>query len=161
MENKCCFFILEAGGHETEISDVPALAAYLQLGRMDWKYTTEPQPGRACLGHTNQRCNWPRGKVVGGSSVLNYMLYVRGNRKDYDHWEDDGNPGWGYKEVRFLSIFFSFQHQFYNPFLGSSLFQKVRGQSESLPRCYPISQLWGIPHRPRGAMAYPFGRGIC
>ena len=104
MENKCCFFMLEAGGHETEISDVPALAAYLQLGRMDWKYTTEPQPGRACLGHTNQRCNWPRGKVVGGSSVLNYMLYVRGNRKDYDHWEDDGNPGWGYKEVRFLII---------------------------------------------------------
>ena len=47
--------LLEAGGDETEISDVPALAAYLQLGRMDWKYKTEPQPGRACLGHTNQR----------------------------------------------------------------------------------------------------------
>jgi hypothetical protein len=47
--------LLEAGGDETEISDVPALAAYLQLGRMDWKYKTEPQPGRACLGHTDQR----------------------------------------------------------------------------------------------------------
>ena len=46
---------MEAGGDETEISDVPALAAYLQLGRMDWKYKTEPQPGRACLGHTNMR----------------------------------------------------------------------------------------------------------
>ncbi len=42
--------LLEAGGHETEISDVPSLAAYLQLGSMDWKYKTEPQPGRACLG---------------------------------------------------------------------------------------------------------------
>ena len=69
--------LLEAGGDETEISDVPALAAYLQLGRMDWKYKTEKQEGRACMGHTDGRCNWPRGKVLGGSSVLNYMLYVR------------------------------------------------------------------------------------
>ena len=43
--------LLEAGGDETEISDVPSLAAYLQLGSMDWKYKTEPQPGRACLGN--------------------------------------------------------------------------------------------------------------
>ena len=54
-EGKWRVLLLEAGGDETEISDVPALAAYLQLGRMDWKYKTEPQPGRACLGHTNQR----------------------------------------------------------------------------------------------------------
>jgi hypothetical protein len=40
------YFQLEAGGDETEISDVPALAAYLQLGAMDWKYKTEPQPGK-------------------------------------------------------------------------------------------------------------------
>lgn len=91
--------LIEAGGDETEISDVPALAAYLQLGRMDWKYKTEPQPGRACLGHTDARCNWPRGMVMGGSSVLNYMLYVRGNKKDYDGWEAQGNPGWGYKNA--------------------------------------------------------------
>lgn len=69
--------LLEAGPDENEISDVPSLAAYLQLGELDWRYKTEPT-GRACLGMVNQRCNWPRGKVLGGSSVLNYMLYVRG-----------------------------------------------------------------------------------
>ena len=47
--------LLEAGSDETEISDVPALAAYLQLGRMDWKYKTEPQPDRACLGRYSRR----------------------------------------------------------------------------------------------------------
>ena len=44
--------LLEAGGDETDFSDVPASAANLQMGRMDWKYKTEPQPGVACLGHT-------------------------------------------------------------------------------------------------------------
>lgn len=117
--------LLEAGGDETEISDVPALAAYLQLGGMDWQYKTEPQPGRACLGHTNGgRCNWPRGKVIGGSSVLNYMLYVRGNRKDYDHWAKKGNYGWSYDEV--LPYFLKSEDN-RNPYLANTPYHRAGG----------------------------------
>lgn len=90
--------LLEAGGDETEISDVPLFAGYLQLSQLDWQYKTESQ-GDACLAMENGRCNWPRGKVLGGSSVLNYMLYLRGNKRDYDIWEQQGNPGWSSRDV--------------------------------------------------------------
>ena len=103
---------------------MPALAAYLQLGRLDWKYKTEPQPGRACLGHTNQRCNWPRGKVMGGSSTLNYMLYVRGNRRDYDGWENEGNPGWNYESVLH---YFKKSEDNRNPYLAATKYHGTGG----------------------------------
>lgn len=73
--------LMEAGGDENEISDVPVLAAYSQFSEMDWKYQTSPPTVSAyCLAMIGDRCNWPRGKVLGGSSVLNAMIYVRGNR---------------------------------------------------------------------------------
>uniref|UniRef100_A0A0A9YGE8 Glucose dehydrogenase [acceptor] n=1 Tax=Lygus hesperus TaxID=30085 RepID=A0A0A9YGE8_LYGHE len=90
--------LLEAGGDENIISDIPLAANSLQLSRLDWKYRPEPQE-TSCQAMEDERCLWPRGKVLGGSSVLNYMLYVRGNKKDYDHWESQGNYGWGYEEV--------------------------------------------------------------
>ncbi|XP_033205577.2 glucose dehydrogenase [FAD, quinone]-like [Bombus vancouverensis nearcticus] len=94
--------LLEAGGDGSVIYDIPLLAANLQLTEIDWKYTTEPSPNY-CRAMEGGRCVWPRGKVIGGSSTINYMLYVRGNKKDYDIWEQLGNPGWSYKDV--LSYF--------------------------------------------------------
>lgn len=92
--------LIEAGGDETEASDVPAFAGYLQLTDMDWKYQTVPPGNKAyCQGMIGDRCNWPRGKVMGGSSVLNAMVYVRGNKRDYDFWEALGNPGWSFEKV--------------------------------------------------------------
>ncbi|XP_057339323.1 glucose dehydrogenase [FAD, quinone] [Microplitis mediator] len=90
--------LLEAGGHETEITDVPILSLYLHKSKVDWKYRTQPQ-WSACQAMVDQRCCWTRGKVLGGSSVLNTMLYIRGNKRDFDQWESFGNTGWGYEDV--------------------------------------------------------------
>ncbi|KAM3963791.1 glucose dehydrogenase [FAD, quinone]-like [Aphomia sociella] len=90
--------LLEAGGHETDISDVPLLSLYTHKSKIDWKYRTEPQDS-ACQAMIDKRCAWTKGKVLGGSSVLNTMLYIRGNKRDFDQWESFGNPGWGYEDV--------------------------------------------------------------
>lgn len=115
--------LLEAGPDENEITDVPSLAAYLQLSKLDWKYKTEPT-GRSCLAMKNNRCNWPRGKVLGGSSTLNYMLYVRGNKYDYDYWEALGNPGWGYDQALH---YFKKSEDNRNPYLKNSPYHSTGG----------------------------------
>ncbi|KAK0095907.1 hypothetical protein PV326_007065 [Microctonus aethiopoides] len=115
--------LLEAGPDENEITDVPSLAAYLQLSKLDWKYKTEPT-GKSCLAMKNNRCNWPRGKVLGGSSTLNYMLYVRGNKYDYDYWEALGNPGWGYDQALH---YFKKSEDNRNPYLKNSPYHSTGG----------------------------------
>ena len=65
---------------------------------MDWKYKNEPD-GDTCLAMNNGQCSWHRGKALGGSTSINGMLYVRGDREDYDQWSKAGNPGWSYEEV--------------------------------------------------------------
>lgn len=84
--------LLEAGPDETYLSDVPLIFPTLQKSDLDWKFQTVASKDY-CLAMNGGKCNWPRGKVLGGSSVLNAMLYVRGNKKDYDEWEALGNPG--------------------------------------------------------------------
>jgi choline dehydrogenase len=87
--------LLEAGGND----DLPAIhdpvaAATLRRSAVDWAYSTEEEP------HLNNRkIPVPRGKVLGGSSSINFMVYVRGNRADYDQWQALGNQGWSYADV--------------------------------------------------------------
>ncbi|XP_039307163.1 glucose dehydrogenase [FAD, quinone]-like [Solenopsis invicta] len=109
--------LLEAGGHETEITDVPILSLFLHKSKLDYKYRTQPQD-TACQAMVDRRCCWTRGKVLGGSSVLNTMLYIRGNRRDFDQWKSFGNPGWGYEDV--LPYFKKSQDQ-RNPYLARNI----------------------------------------
>ncbi|XP_037572184.1 4-pyridoxate dehydrogenase-like [Dermacentor silvarum] len=98
--------LLEAGGMEDAFSQVPLFAPLLIGGRFDWKYLPEPQE-YACLSMEHQRCPWARGMAMGGSSAINFMFYVRGNRRDYDIWRDDfGAHGWSYEDVlpHFMNI---------------------------------------------------------
>ena len=61
---------------------------------MNWLYLSEPDPSR-----DNRVDIWPAGKIIGGGSAINGMMYVRGHRSDYDHWAELGNEGWSYEEV--------------------------------------------------------------
>ena len=88
--------LIEAGGPDKSIL-VHAPVGVIVMMRStinNWAFETVPQPG------LNGRKGYqPRGKTLGGSSSINAMLYVRGNRWDYDHWASLGNPGWSYDEV--------------------------------------------------------------
>jgi choline dehydrogenase len=62
--------------------------------KVNWMYAAEPDPGL-----NGQRDHWPRGKLLGGSSSINAMVYIRGHREDYESWKAAGNPGWGWEDV--------------------------------------------------------------
>uniref|UniRef100_A0A1B6LHN9 Glucose-methanol-choline oxidoreductase N-terminal domain-containing protein n=1 Tax=Graphocephala atropunctata TaxID=36148 RepID=A0A1B6LHN9_9HEMI len=90
--------LVEAGGNPSKTSEVPALTEDLLGSNLDWQYITDPEE-KVCLGMKNNSCYWPRGKVLGGSSSINFLLYNRGNAKDYDAWAEAGNVGWSYEDV--------------------------------------------------------------
>lgn len=88
--------LLEAGGSDKRLNIMmPSLAfkAMADTGT-NWKFMSEPDPTR-----NNRRDMVPRGRVLGGSSSINAMFYVRGNRGDYDQWAQLGNRGWSYDEI--------------------------------------------------------------
>lgn len=88
--------LLEAGGPDRNVwIHVPlGVGKLLQNEKYVWRFMTEPEP--ALHG---QKLYWPRGKLLGGSSSINGMVYARGEPEEYDHWRDLGSPGWGYADV--------------------------------------------------------------
>lgn len=90
--------LLEAGFDEPTGAQVPSMFLNFIGSSIDWGYHTEPEPA-ACLAEKDRKCYWPRGKVLGGTSVMNGMMYIRGSHKDYDDWAALGNEGWSYEDV--------------------------------------------------------------
>ncbi len=88
--------VVEFGGTDAgPFIQMPGALSYpMNMARYDWGFVTEPEPH---LGGRVMAC--PRGKVIGGSSSINGMIYVRGHARDYDHWADTGAAGWGYADV--------------------------------------------------------------
>ena len=88
--------VIEEGGTDVgPFIQMPAALSYpMNMSLYDWGYSSEPEPH---LG--NRRLATPRGRVVGGSSSINGMVYVRGHARDFDHWADEGAQGWSYADV--------------------------------------------------------------
>ena len=88
--------VLEAGGRDNWIWFHIPVGYLFAIGnpRSDWMFRTEPQPGL-----NGRALNYPRGKVIGGSSAINAMIYMRGQAADYDGWRQRGLTGWGWEDV--------------------------------------------------------------
>jgi choline dehydrogenase len=88
--------VLEFGGSDRSlvIRMPAALSVPMNMAKYNWRYETEPEPH---LGGRRLHC--PRGKVIGGSSSINGLVYVRGNPLDFERWEEEGAAGWGYRHV--------------------------------------------------------------
>lgn len=101
----CRVGLLEAGPPDKSVLiHCPAgLAVLAKNGQANWAFETVPQRGL-----NGRRGYQPRGKVLGGSSSVNAMVYIRGQREDYDHWAAAGNPGWGFSDV--LPYFLRAEH---------------------------------------------------
>ncbi len=95
-DGKYSVLIVEYGGTDAgPFIQMPAALSYpMNMKTYDWGYSTEPEPYL-----DGRRLVTPRGKVLGGSSSINGMVYVRGHAKDFDHWEESGAKGWAYKDV--------------------------------------------------------------
>ncbi|MEH2169023.1 MAG: GMC family oxidoreductase N-terminal domain-containing protein [Nostoc sp.] len=94
-EPETTVLLLEAGKEDTKPEiQIPSECTNLPGSEVDWGYFSEPEPYL-----NNRKIFCPRGKVLGGSSSINFMTYIRGNDRDYNHWRELGNPGWSYQDI--------------------------------------------------------------
>lgn len=99
--SKWKILLIEAGHDPPLTARVPKFYKALLDGSIDWKYFAEPEDGMY-RGMKNGQNNWPRGKLLGGSSTISRMLYSRGNKFDYDKWARSVNKGWDYEDVLYF-----------------------------------------------------------
>ena len=93
---KARVLLLEAGTPNSSDPAITTPGRWVTLigSAFDWGYATEPEPGLHA-----RRLTFPRGKVIGGSSAINAMAFIRGHRLDFDRWQRAGNAGWSYDSV--------------------------------------------------------------
>lgn len=91
--------LIESGRHFGPLSILPITATMLQGTNVDWNFKTTSQK-YSSRGLFNGRQFWPRGKGLGGSSQLNYMLHFDGDSRDFDEWEKKVGPMWGYEKMK-------------------------------------------------------------
>ena len=103
-DGRCSVLLLEYGGSDRSIFiQMPsALSIPMNMEKYNWFYHTEPEP------HLDgRRMHTPRGKVLGGSSSINGLVYIRGNAQDFEGWSALGAAGWAYRDVLFMLIHYS------------------------------------------------------
>jgi len=97
-DDETTVLLIEAGGPNHWMQGIPALFGTFLGSAYDWTYKTEPQE-HAMYSLNERRSVWSAGKVLGGSSMMNAMLYIRGHKDDYNEWQALGCDGWGYDDV--------------------------------------------------------------
>jgi choline dehydrogenase len=139
--------LLEAGGEaDTDPISIPGAAPTLRDSNIDWAFKTVPQ--RHLLG---RRIDYPRGRGLGGSSVLNWLVYIRGNKGDYDHWRQLGNVGWSYDDVLPYFIRAEANEAIRDAYHGTNGPLSVEDQPRRHPLCaryLEAAQSVGIPFNP-------------
>jgi choline dehydrogenase len=143
----CRVLLLEAGGEDdSALIRTPAFYGQLQDSPCDWADRTVPQT------HLNgRRIFMPQGRVLGGSSTINYMIYIRGNRDDYDQWARAGNEGWAYEDVLPYFVKAENNQTFINRYHGTAGPLKVASHPPSNPlveRYLAAAQEVGIAFNP-------------
>lgn len=146
-DGKSTVLLLEAGGKDSSMMiHIPVgYAQTLKDPKVNWLYETEPDPGTHDRVHT-----WPRGKVLGGSSSINGLLYIRGQRQDYDGWAQLGLRGWSYDDLH--PYFLRSEHQERDDYEGHAKGGPLN--VSDVTETHPVSdavieagKAMGLPHR--------------